>query len=137
MIVAKKFSQVATHMAVAFGLMYALTGSLAFSGLAVIIEPLINVAVLPFHERAWQRLHTRMPAHVALAAERTSQAGLHFVVAFGVVYAFTGSLAFGGVAAVLEPILNVVILPYHDRLWDSAIAKSTQQGVGPHATGVA
>lgn len=130
MIVAKKLSQVATHTAIAFGLMYALTGSLAFSGLAVIIEPLINVALLPLHERAWQRLHSRMRAHIALAAERTSQAAMHFVVAFGVVYAFTGSLAFGGVAAVLEPILNVVILPYHDRLWDSAIAKSTPQGAG-------
>ncbi|WP_373987256.1 DUF2061 domain-containing protein [Duganella sp. BuS-21] len=129
MIVAKKLSQVATHMAVAFGLMYALTGSLAFSGLAVIIEPLINVALLPFHERVWQRLHSRLPPQYAVAAERTSQAGLHFVVAFGVVLAFTGSLAFGGVAAVLEPILNVVILPVHDRLWDSAIARSALQGV--------
>ncbi|MHA4871852.1 DUF2061 domain-containing protein [Duganella sp. PWIR1] len=126
MIVAKKLSQVATHTAIAFGLMYALTGSLAFSGLAVIIEPLINVALLPLHERAWQRLHSHFPTQFAVAAERTSQAGLHFAVAFVVVYAFTGSLAFGGVAAVLEPILNVVILPYHDRLWDRLQAGNTK-----------
>lgn len=130
MIVAKKLSQVATHMAVAFSLMYALTGSLAFSGLAVIIEPLINVALLPFHERAWGRLRARLTPNVGLAAERTSQAAMHFLVAFGVVYGFTGSLAFGGVAAVLEPILNVVILPYHDRLWDRLQAG---QGLGASA----
>jgi uncharacterized membrane protein len=27
-------------------------------------------------------------------------------------------MALGGVAAVLEPVLNVIALPYHDRLWD-------------------
>ena len=30
----------------------------------------------------------------------------------------TGSWAIGGVAAVLEPICNVIILPLHDRLWE-------------------
>jgi uncharacterized membrane protein len=29
----------------------------------------------------------------------------------------TGSLAFGGVAAVIEPVVNVLLLPLHDRLW--------------------
>jgi uncharacterized membrane protein len=38
-------------------------------------------------------------------------------VAFGVMYAMTGSLAFGGVAALVEPICNVALLPLHDRLW--------------------
>lgn len=51
------------------------------------------------------------------AAKTTSQIGLHMGVAFGVMYGATGSLAFGGIAAVLEPICNVILLPIHDRLW--------------------
>lgn len=38
-------------------------------------------------------------------------------VAFAVLYAVTGSLAFGGIAAVIEPLVNVLLLPLHDRLW--------------------
>lgn len=51
------------------------------------------------------------------AAKTTSQIGLHMGVAFGIMYAATGSLAFGGIAAVLEPICNVILLPIHDKLW--------------------
>ena len=54
---------------------------------------------------------------MVLAAKTTSQILLHMAVAFGVMYAVTGSLAFGGVAAILEPVLNVVLLPLHERLW--------------------
>ncbi|PLC49760.1 hypothetical protein CR159_10725 [Pollutimonas subterranea] len=52
-----------------------------------------------------------------IVAQKTSQVMLHMSVAFGVTYAFTGSLATGGLAAVLEPICNVLLLPLHDRLW--------------------
>ncbi|MGH8492564.1 MAG: DUF2061 domain-containing protein [Moraxellaceae bacterium] len=51
------------------------------------------------------------------AARTTSQVLLHMSVAFGVMWAATGSLAFGGVAAVVEPLCNVALLPLHDRLW--------------------
>ena len=51
------------------------------------------------------------------AAKTTSQIGLHMGVAFGIMYAATGSLAFGGIAAVLEPICNVILLPIHDKVW--------------------
>ncbi|MDQ8035880.1 MAG: DUF2061 domain-containing protein [Pedobacter sp.] len=51
------------------------------------------------------------------AARTTSQVLLHMGVAFGVMWAATGSLAFGGVAAVVEPLCNVALLPLHDRLW--------------------
>ncbi|HYD57556.1 MAG TPA: DUF2061 domain-containing protein [Burkholderiales bacterium] len=54
---------------------------------------------------------------MVLAAKTTSQILLHMAVAFGVMYAVTGSLAFGGVAAIVEPVCNVVLLPLHDRLW--------------------
>ena len=51
-------------------------------------------------------------------AQKTSQVLLHMAVAFGVTYGFTGSLAVGGLAAVVEPICNVLILPLHDRFWN-------------------
>ncbi len=52
------------------------------------------------------------------AAKTTSQIGMHMGVAFGIMYLFTGSLALGGVAAVVEPIVNVTLLPLHDKLWE-------------------
>lgn len=52
------------------------------------------------------------------AARTVSQVALHMSVAFAVMYAFTGSIALGGVAAVVEPICNVILLPVHDRLWE-------------------
>jgi uncharacterized membrane protein len=54
---------------------------------------------------------------MVLAAKTTSQMLLHMGVAFAVMYAVTGSVAFGGVAAVLEPLCNVLLLPLHERVW--------------------
>jgi uncharacterized membrane protein len=51
------------------------------------------------------------------AARTTSQVLLHMAVAFGVMWSVTGSFAFGGIAAIIEPICNVVLLPLHDRVW--------------------
>lgn len=52
-----------------------------------------------------------------MLAQKTSQVLLHMSVAFTITYVFTGSVATGGLAAILEPICNVVLLPLHDRLW--------------------
>lgn len=52
------------------------------------------------------------------AARTVSQVALHMSVAFAVMYAFTGSVALGGVAAIVEPICNVILLPVHDKLWE-------------------
>jgi len=119
-IAAKKLSQVTVHMTIAFGLMYLLTGSAAFGGLAAVLEPIINVVLLPYHERGWHMLRKRFPGRrlIAFAAEKASQTVLHAGVAFGVLYTATGSLAFGGLAALLEPVINVIALPFHDRLFD-------------------
>jgi len=119
-VAAKKLSQVTTHMAIAFGLMYVLTGSMAFGGLAAVLEPVINVVLLPFHERVWHSLRSRLRGRrlALLAGEKFSQTLMHAAVAFGTMYAATGSLAFGGLVAVLEPIINVIALPFHDRLLD-------------------
>ena len=61
-IAAKSMSQVLLHMAVAFGVMYAVTGSLAFGGLAAIIEPVVNVVLLPLHDKLWLRIRRRLAA---------------------------------------------------------------------------
>ena len=55
---------------------------------------------------------------MAIAARKTSQVLLHMGVAFAVMYLLTGSVAFGGIAAIVEPICNVLLLPLHDRVWD-------------------
>ncbi|WP_374580665.1 DUF2061 domain-containing protein [Pseudoduganella sp.] len=125
-VAAKKFSQVTTHMGIAFGLMYVLTGSVAFGGLAAVLEPVINVALLPYHERTWHKLRARFVSRrlALLAAEKGSQTLMHAGVAFGVMYCATGSLAFGGLAAVLEPIINVIALPVHDRLFDRHVLRT-------------
>ena len=53
-----------------------------------------------------------------LIAFKTSQIVLHMSVSFILTKAFTGSIALGGLAAVVEPICNVTLMPLHDRLWE-------------------
>jgi uncharacterized membrane protein len=61
-IAAKKTSQVLLHMGVAFSVMYVVTGSVAFGGLAAVIEPICNVLLLPLHDNLWERLANKRPA---------------------------------------------------------------------------
>ena len=120
-IAARSVSQVVTHMGVAFAVMYALTGSVAFGGLAALVEPIVNVALLPLHKKFWTQLRQDRVAWQIpywIGAEKISQVGMHMAVAFGVMYWATGSLAFGGLAAILEPVCNVIVLPFHDRAWE-------------------
>jgi len=122
MAVARKSSQVLTHLAIGFAITYAVTGSLMLGGLAVLIEPLLNVLLVPFHERAWHHRVRRAVGRqriVALAAEKLSLTALHMGVAFLVIFFATGSMAFGGLAAILEPVCNVLLMPLHDKVWDS------------------
>ncbi|MEM8515466.1 putative membrane protein [Massilia sp. MP_M2] len=130
-IAAKKTSQVFTHMAIAFAIAYALTGSVMFSGLAIVIEPVINVVLLPFHEKGWAAFRSRAGSErerfTRAAAEKLSQTAMHMAIAFAVIYCATGSLAFGGIAAILEPVCNVLLLPIHDRFWDRLELRSTGQ----------
>ena len=56
MIVIEKTSQVFLHMGVAFAVIYAMTGSVMTGGLAALVEPVCNVALLPLHERMWRRI---------------------------------------------------------------------------------
>jgi uncharacterized membrane protein len=43
---------------------------------------------------------------------------MHMGMVFTVLYGATGSAAFGGLAAVLEPMCNALLMPLHDRLWN-------------------
>jgi uncharacterized membrane protein len=47
------------HFCIAFGVTYALTGSVAASGLVAAIEPLCNSVGFYFHEKVWQRFERR------------------------------------------------------------------------------
>jgi uncharacterized membrane protein len=124
MAVARKGSQVLIHLAIGFVIAYAVTGSMALGGLAVLIEPVLNVLLVPFHERAW---HRRLQGaagrrrYLLRALEKCSLTLMHMGVAFGVLYFATGSIAMGGLAALLEPVCNVLLMPLHDRAWDKAL----------------
>lgn len=46
-------------------------------------------------------------------------AAMHFTIAFGVVYAMTGSLLLGGAVALVEPALNTVAFHFHENAWSN------------------
>ncbi len=48
-----------THMAVAFGVVYAITGSMALGGAVALVEPMANTVAYFFHEKVWQRIGKR------------------------------------------------------------------------------
>lgn len=52
-----------------------------------------------------------------------SFAVVHFTVAFAVVYALTGSLVIGGLAALIEPMINTVAYHFHEKVWDRIRAR--------------
>lgn len=52
------------------------------------------------------------------AARTTSTVVFHMSVAFVVMYIATGSTAFGGVAALIEPLCVVALAPLHEKAWE-------------------
>ncbi|QRY78941.1 DUF2061 domain-containing protein [Pseudomonas sp. PDNC002] len=42
---------------------------------------------------------------------------MHFVIAFSVAYALTGSIAVGGLVAIVEPLCNAVGFHVHEKVW--------------------
>ncbi|HSV29087.1 MAG TPA: DUF2061 domain-containing protein [Candidatus Omnitrophota bacterium] len=44
-------------------------------------------------------------------------AAVHFTVAFTVAYLLTGSVAVGGLVAVVEPLCNTVAYHFHEKVW--------------------
>ncbi len=54
-----------------------------------------------------------------MARKKTfSFAIVHMLVAFGVVYLMTGSLALGGAVALIEPAVNTVAYFFHEKVWE-------------------
>jgi uncharacterized membrane protein len=51
-----------------------------------------------------------------------SFAAVHFIVAFSVAYALTGSLAIGGAIALVEPAVNTIAYFVHEKAWERARA---------------
>lgn len=46
-----------------------------------------------------------------------SFAVVHFTVAFSVAYLLTGSVAVGGLVALVEPLCNTVAYHFHEKIW--------------------
>ena len=46
-----------------------------------------------------------------------SFAVVHFSVAFTVAYLLTGSIAVGGLVALVEPLCNTVAYHFHEKAW--------------------
>jgi uncharacterized membrane protein len=62
------------------------------------------------------------------AARTISQVAMHMAVSFGVLYVLTGSFVADGAAAVLEPLCNVILMPFHDRFWERVKQKAEARG---------
>jgi len=56
-----------------------------------------------------------------------SFAVLHFMTAFGVAWAMTGSVWIGGAVAVVEPAINTVVYFLHEKVWQRRSTTPAQQ----------
>jgi len=61
------------HFCIAFGVAYALTGSVTVGGLVAVVEPLCNSLGFYFHEKFWQRFENNKSARPS----HTAQGWLH------------------------------------------------------------
>jgi uncharacterized membrane protein len=74
------------------------------------------------------------------SSQQRQQARSPFMgVAFATMYLITGSFAFGGIAAVIEPICNVIIMPLHEKLWKRIrrridARRNGGEGIAPNGT---
>jgi uncharacterized membrane protein len=55
----KTLSFAAVHFTVAFGVGYALTGSVVVGGALALVEPACNTVAYYFHEKIWKRIEAR------------------------------------------------------------------------------
>lgn len=53
------------HFSVAFGVAFALTGSVVIGGLVALVEPMVNTVAYHFHEKVWERIRARRAARVS------------------------------------------------------------------------
>ena len=59
----KTLSFAAVHFTVAFGVGYALTGSVVVGGALALVEPACNTVAYYFHEKVWKHIEARRAAH--------------------------------------------------------------------------
>jgi uncharacterized membrane protein len=57
----KTASFAVVHFSVAFTVGYAMTGSVLVGGAIALVEPAVNTVAYFFHEKIWERIHTRTP----------------------------------------------------------------------------
>lgn len=60
----KTLSFAAVHFTVAFGVGYALTGSVVVGGVMALVEPAVNTVAYYFHEKVWKRIEARRAARL-------------------------------------------------------------------------
>ena len=65
---AKSASFGVMHLGIAFGVTYALTGSLAVAGALTVVEPVCNTVAHYFFDRWWDRRHPRRVPTAGLVA---------------------------------------------------------------------
>lgn len=51
---------------------------------------------------------------------------VHMTIAFSVVWALTGSIALGGIVALIEPTLNTIAYFFHEKVWERFTRKRDQ-----------
>lgn len=61
----KTASFAVVHFSVAFGVAFALTGSMVIGGLVALVEPLVNTVAYHFHEKIWEHIRARRAARSA------------------------------------------------------------------------
>ena len=60
----KTLSFAAVHFTVAFGVGYALTGSVVVGSVMALVEPAVNTVAYYFHEKVWRRIEARRAARL-------------------------------------------------------------------------
>lgn len=59
-------SALCLHLGVAFGVTYAMTGSLVAGGITAVLEASVNVVASHYHEKIWHRIQ-RHPSQMEMA----------------------------------------------------------------------
>ncbi|MFD1259476.1 DUF2061 domain-containing protein [Entomomonas asaccharolytica] len=54
---------------------------------------------------------------------------MHFIIAFSVAYLLTGSIAVGGLVALVEPLCNAVGFYFHEKVWSRINATKAKNSV--------
>jgi uncharacterized membrane protein len=60
--IVKGTSALCLHLGVAFGVTYAMTGSVVAGGITALLEASVNVVASHYHEKIWHRIQPTHPA---------------------------------------------------------------------------